>query len=241
MKFFRVIEDKTPGYTGDLTNTSHKWGLPGLNCPTCHAPGGWTGLDYPCVDLSGLPARELKRLSNGWPVALEEFERLRELVRPLAPKDALLKPGTEFGPRTGTGAGRFGPFFMQNPWSLFAQKEALEQLQESGLHGLQGCPLEVRFRAKNPPDLRELQLTAAGTLHPGCLPPARKPPCPTCGRNEVSLPDTYWLEGASLPGHLDVFRLMDFPTLIIATARLVDAVKHLELGGLVFQEVEARG
>ena len=158
MKFFRVIEDKALGYTGDLTNTSHKWGLPGLQCPTCDSPGGWTGLEYPCVDLSGLPARELKRLSNGWPVPLEEFERLRELVRPLAPKGALLKPGTEFGPRTGTGSGRFGSFFMQNPWSLFAQREALERLQGSEVRGIQGCPLDVRFRAKSPPELQELQI-----------------------------------------------------------------------------------
>ncbi len=198
------------------------------------------GLQYPCVDLSGLPTRELQKLSTPWPVPFEEFERLRELVRPLAPKDALLKPGTVFGQRTGTGSGHFGQLFMQNPWSLFATREALEKLQGAGLRGLQGCSLNVRFRARRAPELLELQLVAHGTLHPGCLPPSRKPPCPQCGSGDVSLPDTYWLDAATLPASLDVFRLSDWPTLIFATERMVDAVKRLELDGVMFREVEAR-
>jgi uncharacterized double-CXXCG motif protein len=240
MRFYRVVEDEALRYTGDLTNAAHKWGLPGMHCPNCGVVGGWTGLQYPCVDLSGLPPQELKKLSDGWPVPIEEFERRRELVRPLAPKDALLKTGTVFGPLTGTGSGSFGQLFMQNPWSLFARREALERLQGAELRGLQGGPVNVRFRAKNPPELWELQLTAHGQLHPDCLPPGRKPVCSICGRAEVSLPAAYWLEATSLPEHLDVFRLVDFPTQIIATERMVDAVKRLELDGVLFREVEAR-
>jgi uncharacterized double-CXXCG motif protein len=240
MMFYRVAEDESLGYTGDLSNAGYKWGLPGMHCPNCGTVGGWTGLLYPCVDLSGLPASELKKLSNGWPVPIEEFERRRELVRPLAPAHALLKTGTEFGPLTGRGSGTFGQLFMQNPWSLFARREALEQLQGAGLRGLQGCPVEVRYRTKNPPDLWALQLEAYGQLHPDCLPPDRKPPCPHCGRDGIRFPEPYWLDAASLPEHLDVFRLIDFTTQIIATQRMVDAVRELKLDGVVFREVEAR-
>jgi uncharacterized double-CXXCG motif protein len=240
MKFYRVAEDETLGYTGDLSNAGYKWGLPGMHCPNCGTVGGWTGLLYPCVDLSGLPAGELKKLSDGWPVPFEEFERRRELVRPLAPSHALLKTGTEFGPLTGRGSGTFGQLFMQNPWSLFARREALERLQGAGLRGLQGCPVDVRYRTKNPPDLWSLQLVACGQLHPDCLPRDRKPPCPYCGRDGIRLPEPYWLDAASLPEHLDVFRLADFTTQIIATQRMVDAVKDLKLDGVVFREVDAR-
>jgi uncharacterized double-CXXCG motif protein len=192
------------------------------------------------VDLSGLPLRELAKLSDSWPVPSEEFERLRELVRPLVPEDVLLEPGTEFGPLTGTGAGYFGQLFMQNSWSLFARGEALERLRGAGMRGLLGCPIHVRFRVKRPPDLRELQLVARGRLHPDCLPPDREPPCSKCGRAAITLPRTYWLDATSLPEHVDVFRLADWPTLIFATEALVDAVKQLELDGVVFREVEAR-
>lgn len=240
MRFYRVVEDETLPYTGDLSNATYQWGLPGMHCPNCGIVGGWTGLQYPCVDLSGLPGEELKKLSDGWPVSLEEFERRRELVRPFAPSDAMLKTGTSFGPLTGTGSGTFGQFFMQNPWSLVVRRDALERLQGAGLRGLQGCRLDVRFRAKNPPELWELQLAARAQLHPDCLPPDRKPPCRICGRDEVSLPATYWLDASSLPEHLDLFRLADFPTLIIATERMVEAVKSLELDGVVFRGVDTR-
>jgi uncharacterized double-CXXCG motif protein len=240
MKFYRVVEDEAPGYTGDLSNAGYKWGLPGMECPNCGIVGGWTGLQYPCVDLSSLPANELKKLSDGQPVALEEFERRRELVRPLVPSHALLRTGTEFGPLTGTGSGSFGQLFMQNPWSLFIRREALERLQQAGLRGLQCCPVNVRFRGKNPPELRELQLEAHGRLHPDCLPRGSSPPCAMCGRTRVARPEKYWLDAASLPAHLDVFRLADFPTLIIATQQMADAVNALKLDGVVFQEVGAR-
>jgi len=240
MKFYEVVEDKALRYTGDLSNAAHKWGLPGLRCPACDAVGGWTGLQYPCVDLSSLPVHELKKLSDSWPVSFEEIERLRELVRPLAPEGALLKPGTRFGKLAGRGSGSFGQLFMQNSWSLFARHEALERLQGAELRGLQGCALDVRFRAKSPPELLELQLVAQGQLHPKCLPPDRQPPCPRCESRGLSLPRIYWLDAASLPAHLDVFRLSDWPTLIIATERMVDAVKRLELDGVLFREVEAR-
>lgn len=240
MRFYRVIEDKAARYTGDLSNAAHPWGLPGMQCPSCGTSGGWTGLQYPCVDLSGLPAQELKKLSDGWPVPYEEFVRRREQVRPLAPQGALLKTGTKFGALTGTGSGRFGQLFMQNAWSLFVQRAALERLQAAGLRGLQGCPVKVRFRTKLAPELWELQLLAQGHLHLDCLPPDRKPPCPHCEREDVGLPDTHWLDAASLPRDVDVFRLSDWPTLIIATERMVEAVRRLELDGAAFRELEAR-
>jgi hypothetical protein len=55
-----------------------------------------------------------------------------------------------------------------------------------------------------------------------------------------SVPDPYVLDAASLPEHVDIFRLADASTLLIANERLVDAVRHLDLDGVVFKELEAR-
>lgn len=241
MKFYRIDANPAAGYTGNLGNAAHKWGLPGVApCPRCGTGGGWAGIQYPCVDLSGLPAAELRKLSDAWPVPFKEFARLRELVRPLAPKGAVLEPGTRLGPLTGTGSGTFSSLHMPD-WTLLVRPEALAQLREAGVRGLQGCPLEVRFRGKKLPELLELQLELHGRLHPDCLPHRRQPPCSECGaEGPASLPETWWLSAATLPTHLDVFRLVDFPTLLIGTERLADAARRLALDGVTFQELDAR-
>lgn len=230
-----------PRFTGNLGNAKHKWGLPGVEpCVACRAGGGIIGLQYPCVDLSALPTSELEKLSDSWPVPFEEFLRLRELVRPFAPTGALLEPGTRLGPLEGPATGHFGQLFMQNPWSLYVRREALERLQDAGVRGLKGCPLSVRFRVKRPPELRELELELHGRFHPDCLPPDRKPPCVKCGNESLTLPERFWLDVSSLPSDLDVFRFLAAPGFIIATERFVEAVRYLELDGVIFQELEVR-
>jgi len=239
VKFYRITEDKAPRYTGSLMNAGHRWSLPGVeSCPTCGAGGGFGGLHYPCVDPSSLPERE--KLHEPEPVPFEEFARLRELVRPLVPTWALLKSGASFGPVEGSGLGYFGQLFMQNPWTLFARREALERLQADGVRSLQGCPIKVRFRTKHAPELLELQLELRGQFHPDCLSPRREPICPTCDNNPNPLPKRLWLDASSLPEHIDVFRLRDWPGCIIANERFVEIVKRRELNGVVFAEMEVR-
>jgi uncharacterized double-CXXCG motif protein len=241
MKFYRLREDMAPEYTGNL-NARRKWMLPGIElCAVCGLGARTSAAQYPCVDLSHLPEEEQKKLADPWPVPFEEFDRLRALVRPLAPPGAELESGTEFGPLTGTATGRFGQLFMQNPWTLTMRREALERLRAAGLRGLQGCPMDVRFRQKNAPELLELQLEPHGRFHPDCLPAEREPPCPACGCDKgYGLPRPPILAASSLPGELDVFRLADWSTVIIASERLADTVRRLELDGVVFQEVETR-
>jgi uncharacterized double-CXXCG motif protein len=241
VKFYEALEDTSLGNTGGLDDAVHKWGLPGVQpCPTCRAGGGTLGLEYPCVDLSSLPEHELKKLSDPWPVPREEMSRLTELVRPFAPSWAVLKPGALFGPITGRGVGRFGQLVMQTPWTLLLRREALERLQTAGLRGLQACPTNIRFRGRSPPELLELQLELHGRLHPACLPLNRKPPCPACGSDPFELPKPIVLDAASLPEHLDVFRMKDLWGVILVTERFVDTAKRLELDGVTFRELEAR-
>ncbi|HEX8440671.1 double-CXXCG motif protein [Archangium sp.] len=233
MRYFTPQEDRSAGYTG-FVDAAPKWGLPGIrNCPACKAT--WSGgVSYPSVDLT--PVAALANFEKARAEPIEEYERLRELVRPLLPPGALLEPGTTFGPSVGKAQGRFGPFVLNYLWVLMVQREALEKLQAEGLRGLKGCRTELRFRQRNAPELLELELFPVGRLHPDCLPPGHEPPCPRCGRLRVQRPDDFLLDARTLPGDLDLFQLADY-SVIICTERFVDACQRLGLDGIAFHPV----
>jgi uncharacterized double-CXXCG motif protein len=235
--FYRLREDTTAGYTGDISAAS-KWFLPGVKCPSCG--NTWTdgGVAYPCVDLSQHPHRSEFEVPR--PEPIEEFERLRELIRPLVPTGALVSAGTELGPLVGSAWGSFGAFFFQNPWTLLARREAMEALQQAGVQGLTGRKPELRFRQKKSPlELVVLQLEPHGLLHPDCLPP-RPPPCSRCGRDGFQLPEHLLLDKASLPTHTDVFRLANFATVLVGSERFKVAAQRLGLDGILFLELPLR-
>lgn len=233
MNYFTLDEDKSLGYMGYIGCT-HKWGLPGIiRCPGCKASWGGGAKVYPSVDLS--PITALGDFEEPRAEPIEEYERLRELVRPLLPPGALVEPGTELGPLVGNAQGPFGALVARFAWLLLARREALEKLQAEGLRGLKGCRTEVRFRQRNSPELLELELLPVGRLHPDCLPSDRKPPCPRCGRLGLTRPDGMVLKAATLPNHLDLFRLEDFSTTIVCTERFVEACRRLNLDGVSFQ------
>lgn len=237
MPFYELLEDRTPGYTGDISAAS-KWGLPGVKCSSCGATWANAAVAYPCVDLSQHPHQAEFVVPR--PEPIEEFERLREMIQSLVPPGAPIPAGTRFGPLVGSAWGQFGAFFFQNPWTLVVRREAMESLQQAGVQGLKGRKPEVRFRQKkNPPELLELQLEPHGLLHPDCLPP-RPPPCARCGREGFKLPEQRILDKASLPTHTDVFRLANFGSVLVGSQRFKDAVQRLALEGILFHELPLR-
>ena len=237
MRYFRIQEDKSSGYTG-FVEAVPKWLLPGIrNCPACKAT--WSGgFSYPSVDLT--PVASLANFEEPRAEPIEEYERLCALVRPLLPPGAVLSPGSEFGPSISKAQGRFGPLVMNYSWVLMVQREALEKLQTEGLRGLKGCRTELRFRQRNSPELLELEILPVGRLHPDCLPPGSPPPCPRCGRLRVHLPDDFILDAATLPIDLDLFRLADYSNVIVCTERFVDACKRLGLDGVAFRPLPSK-
>lgn len=232
--FFELLPDEGSSHAGSMDG-AHRWELPGGLCPVCKTSRGGLGEAYPSVDLSGFPER--KALEEARQEPLEEYERLREAVRPLAPKGALLLPGAGFGPFVGKASGTFGALHMPTPWSLVVQRLALEALKAGGVRGLAGYPMELRFRGKHPLDLLELEIPVRGQLHGSCFPSERPPPCHRCGRDGSSLPDAPALDGATLPVDVDLFRLSDFTTVIVASERFHHAVERLEGGAVVFKEL----
>jgi uncharacterized double-CXXCG motif protein len=236
MRFFTLEEDPAQGYTGEV-NASHKWTLPGIICPACGATWGAGSKAYPSVDLTPLATADFE---TPRPEPAEEYERLREYVRPLLPPGAVLEPGSTFGPLQGTARGRFGALVSPYSWWLLVRREALHRLRSEGLRGLVGCRTELRFRQRNPPELLELEILPAGRLHPECLPSPRPPPCTRCGRHGLSLPDFRLLDASSAPPHLDLFRLMDFSTVIVCTERFASTCQRLGLDGVAFHPLPVR-
>ncbi|XXF77401.1 double-CXXCG motif protein [Myxococcaceae bacterium GXIMD 01537] len=236
-RFYELREDPSSTYTGYIRGTN-KWGLPGSHCPVCEGTTVAIGVSYPTVDLSGLAEESKFREPRREPI--EEYERLRELVRPLLPPGALLRPGSNVGPLTGTATGRFGSFFYDDPFLLVTRREALELLRAAGLNGLEGGRAELRFRQRAAPELWELQLQHHGRLHPDCLPANREPPCQRCGSGSFTLPDPVLLDAASLPVGLDLFRLCDATATVVASERFVEAVRRLALDGVTFKELPHR-
>ncbi|MCP3135814.1 SitI6 family double-CXXCG motif immunity protein [Pyxidicoccus xibeiensis] len=234
MRFFRLKDVNPPRYSGEY-QADHQWFLPGVRCPMCHDTWSSIGEAYPCVDLSALPER--KKFKARLEEDFEEFTRLREQVRPLAPLGVPLKPGTGLGPLVGTARGSFAQLVLQNPWTVLMHREALEQLQAEGVRGLKGCRTELRFRDKHPPELLELQVEPGGLFHRDCLPP--HVPCPTCGPR-FSMPREPLLDAASLPTDRDLFRLANFSTVIVGSERFVDTVRRLCFEEVDFRELPTR-
>jgi uncharacterized double-CXXCG motif protein len=178
------------------------------------------------VNLSGLP--QARQLEDAW---LEEdlgkFEFLRAMVRPLVPTSARLRPGTYFGPLVGSARGNFPQIRIQYPWLVLVRREALEQLQAEGLQGLKGCRTELRFRQRNAPELLELEVELHGKYHQDCLPPVEPEPCETCGSHKFGQPKQPLLDAASLPEHLDIFRLRNGAASIVITERFADTLRRL--------------
>ncbi|MFP2904022.1 double-CXXCG motif protein [Pyxidicoccus sp. 3LFB2] len=220
-------------------DAAYKWKLPGVSCPTCKAIWGGAGTNYPAVDLSVLPEAR-KYLKARLEENFEEYERLRDQVRPLLPPDYPLEPGARFGPLVGKARGPFSAFIHQYGDILLVLPEALEVLQGEGLRGLRGCRTEMLFRPKGVPELLDLHIEPRGLLHADCIPRSTPPPCPKCGRHGFSLPKAPILDAASLPSDLDLFRLRNFATVLVVTERFKDIVERFELDGLTFRELPVR-
>ncbi|WP_404363879.1 double-CXXCG motif protein [Corallococcus coralloides] len=233
MKFFWLRAAEGPRFTGFINGT-HRWGLPGGLCPVCGSSPGGLGEAYPSVDLSGWSHRG--ELDEARQVPLEEYERLRELVRLQVPFEAPLLPGAEFGPLIGKASGKWSALDLPDPWTLVMRRETVDQLREAGI-ALRVSKMDLRFRSKTEVDLRLVEIHCRGRLHDSCFPGGRDRPCERCGRQGNPLPETPILNGRTLPTDLDLFRLTDFTTVIIATERFVDAVNRLGFEGVVFKEI----
>jgi len=239
VRFYALAHDEASPWKGWF-EAKHLWKMPGIHCPLCDAIWNTPAIAYPCVDLSDHPERpklEKARLEKDF----TEFERLRSTLRPLVPQGMPLDPGTTFGPVIGTLKGELGPIvLLQSDFHMLVRRETLELLQSSQVRGLRGCPTRLRSRRRREHELLEFQIEPHGLLHPDCIPPGHATPCPKCRRYGFSRPENPILDAASLPQHLDLFRLANFATILVATERFKEAVERQAPHCLSFRELPLR-
>lgn len=238
MHLFHIERDKANWgklFKYDI-HAAHKWGLPGVNCSVCGSTWGMTGVEYPAVDLSFLPAAD--RYLNRWPVSPEELDDLRRPIIPLLPSKTILPPGTDFGPLVGKAWGKFGDFAWLTPWTMLMRCDIYEALVSAGVRlPVVGMDPELKFRSKSFPDLVEPQIEPLANLVPSSFILPDSPACTACGRHSREL-ERMIVDGASVPSQVDLFRPREHPTYILSTERFKEAVQDLNMTDILFIEVD---
>lgn len=219
---------------GEITG-SHRWGLPGVECPVCRQTWASSGLEYPSIDLSDLPEEPLFREPRA--ESHEEFLRLKDVIREAFPLLKKLRPGTSFGPLVGQAKGKFSSFVWNMPWTLILTVEALRGLRSKELSIPVQVPPILKARGKAP-EIFELEIHPYGKLLNGVYPPKDLRFCYACGRDAATMPQRLVVEYSSIPQGIDLFRLSNFTTLILATERFVESVGELNIEGAFFEVVD---
>ena len=83
-------------------------------------------------------------------------------------------------------------------------------------------------------DLLEIQIEPRATM---VYPSVPSDVCGACGRLGISRPEEIIVDSLSLPRNVDLFRVINFSTIILATGRFTDAVGKLGLTGVSFAPV----
>lgn len=235
MYLFRVFppfDEWEPPYKYEIKG-KRKWHLPGVDCPVCRESWGSVGLSYPAFDLSSLP--NAKEYLKARCEPLEQWKRLQEALKPAVPEGTSLAPGASFGPLSGSATGRYGDFAWFGRWTLLLQKKTLDLLESAGIRSLLAAKTEMKFTAKNPPDLLELHIEPGAWLTPGAR---AKKACRGCGRRNYSKPKTIVIDRATVPPDRALFRLHDLPTHIICTQEFRDAVSYFDFSNIDFEDLD---
>jgi len=218
-------------YKDDLVAT-YPWGLPGVHCPECDQKWAMIGISYPLVNLSGTPLE--KQLEKARNVELEVFEALQGAVRQYVPSIFPLPPGTDFGPLKGKIKGRFGDFVWRHLWDLLMRVEAYQKLTSAGVHLPEPAIPILQEKVQN--QLFHLQIEPHGYLSPRSYVDSNVASCVRCKRDNRKFEKIIMVH-ESIPAHLDMFRIGNFPTMILVSQRFKDAVSQFGLTNIKFERV----
>lgn len=216
-------------------NATHTWSLPGVKCSVCKSTWSVIGVAYPCVTITDSILAE--KLKKPQPISEFEFTELIKEIVPLFSGDFFLPPGTEFGPLEGKAWGIFGDFAWLNPWTILVQNETYGRLAEAGIKLPKVVSHNLRFRAKNFPELLEFQIEPLARLSQSSYSVAEPARCHACGR-ETRSATRIIIDQNSIPEHVDLFRIRDLPTFIVAKERLFEICEEENLKDILFSEID---
>lgn len=222
-------------------DAEQRWSLPGVHCPACGNKWASVGPCYPHVLFSGTSLdRPLRKPRN---VPLAEFEALAKEVRALVPGLGPLPPGTRFGPLSDAVIrGTVPDVVWPIGWSIVLREDALYALVRAGVKVAGAAPVEARPSKRAAPALVEPFAPLAGELAVGEGGVERsEPDCTRCGRRPLTRTSRLAppvIDGSTVPLDTDLFRLSNFPTLLVVTGRFANAAREAGLTGVKFREVQ---
>jgi len=233
----RVFEIKP---TSNIVETysieaSHKWGLPGVNCPFCGQAWANTGLAYPSIELTQLKNADSYLVSRL--VSLNEYVELKNKLSEVLTKDLLVMPGTEFGSLIGKLKGYFKSFVWVNYWTLLAQKDLIDVITNLGVVMPVSVPTNLVDNKKRRLDLMELQIEPFAEVGEAVNNEILGDNCQHCGRVAISKPNKVILKEISIP-ETDIFRGKELTSTIFATENFRRAIIKLGCTEIEFSEVE---
>lgn len=219
-----------------LINCKFSWVMPGAKCPACGTDGDWPGaIHYPQVDLSGQP--DFKRwVGDKWrhhSVDWSEFERLRNILRPLLPKGLPVGFQTAFGTTTGRVKASVKSDVLHSlPWTMLLTTHALEKMLSAGV-SLASVISSVKKPGQNEA-VYDIFAPACARLAKECVTTGSY--CPTCF-SRIPVPNGVLVDRASIPKDTDVFRCQEVPGALLLTERFVKVLEDHSLTGLSVSEV----
>lgn len=236
MNFFHIQPDDTNWSIlyNDNIEATHVWNMPGIRCSLCGQTWAMIGIAYPLVDLSTLSSHH--EFSEPWPVNVETYLKLRELVAHLVSDEWPIPPGTEFGPLVGKGSGKTGDFAWVNLWTLLIHHKAYLKLASQEIRLPKVSVPKLEFEETSSNELFEFQIEPFAKLSSLSYSPPEPKLCSLCGRDNRKV-EQIIIEKRSIPSDVDMFRIKDFPTKILITERFMKVVEDLKLTNISFTSV----
>lgn len=189
------------------------------------------GYSYPAADLSSIAAqlpRDAKRLT------LESIRELQEKVRGHLPYDVPIGPRSGFGPYTISFVeSRLEDFIAKG--GLMVTAEVLKAIRKGGLQLGPTVPVSIDPKVKATTCYFQIQVDEFANVQADD--PRVGACCPGCGFMLPVSPKKIVLRVDTIPRNTDLFRLAEFPFVVVASERFRDFVIGGGYKGLVFQPV----
>ena len=230
MKFFSIRPSNKNEF-GYVT-VNNKWGLPGVECNDCKETWANTGINYPTINLEELDERHL--FEKPKVVDVLTYRKLVGIIKTHFPQLEMLTPGTRFGNLVGKLDGKpFNNFVPSFPTDILIEEILLKSLSETKLN----LPNWVQVNLVNKNNTRkiyEFELLPKGKL---LNPIITNQVCKTCEHESVIKPNSLIVDKESVPRNLDIFRLSNFSTIMVASERFVEKIKELKIESVEFGRI----
>jgi uncharacterized double-CXXCG motif protein len=212
---------------GDFLEASHQHHLPGISCEKCGETWVSIASAYPTVKL---PKPLAKVVDSHDTIGVEHFRALARQLCALLPLNAPVLPGMALGPLIGIARGEFSDVSWLEAWQPILTLQARRKLEACGVV-LRAARVEARLVPKSS-ELYEIELPEVWALDKSKHEPDKRKSCSHCGRIGFSRPEPLYLRPDLDCEGSDIIRVREFPTIILARARLRCAVQECRLNGI---------